>query len=93
MLREMRNIRREAGAGTRRWFRDPYFDLIVWCDEQGDLIGFRLGYDRQGRERAFTWRKDWGPWADGELPSYKVAERFLQESAQIDPELEFGHVL
>ena len=107
MLRELRHVRQIKGEGIRRRFRDPYFDLIVWYDEEGSLIGFQLCYDRQGRERAFTWWKDHGfrhdrvgdgeipgrfdvspsLGADEDFPSHKVAERFLQGSAQIDPEI------
>ena len=107
MLRELRHVRQIKGEGIRRCFRDPYFKLIVWYDDEDSLTGFQLCYDRQGRERAFTWWKDYGfrhdRVDDGEIPgrfdmppgavddkdflSRKVAERFLQESAQIDPEI------
>jgi hypothetical protein len=60
MLSEVRSVRQVPGEGTRRWFTDPYFDLIVWYDDGGTLVGFQLCYDKQGRERAFTWRRDHG---------------------------------
>ena len=60
MLTEVRNVRQIRGEGTRRWFTDPYFDLIVWFADGGSLLGFQLCYDKQGRERVFTWRKDHG---------------------------------
>ena len=105
MLHELRHVRQIKGEAIRRWFRDPYFDLIIWYDDNGSLSGFQLCYDRQGRERAFTWRKDHGlrhdrvddgetpghfkmspvMVPDDDFPSHKVAERFLRESAQIDP--------
>lgn len=91
MLRELRHVRQIQGEGIRRCFRDPYFELIVWYDDEESLIGFQLCYDRQGRERAFTWWKDHGfrhdRVDDGDFPSHKVAERFLRESAQLDPEI------
>jgi len=60
MLSEVRNVRQIQGEGTRRWFRDSYFDLIVWYGDDGSLIGFQLCYDKQGREQAFTWRRNHG---------------------------------
>ncbi len=109
MLSELRHVRQVKGEGFRRWFRDPYFDLIVWYQNDGRLLGFQLCYDRQGRERAFTWWKDrrhqHGCVDEGEVPgrppmspvivtdddadfpSHEVAERFLRESAHLDPEI------
>jgi len=40
MLGEIRNVRQIEGEGTRRWFTDRYFDLIVWYDDSGSLTGF-----------------------------------------------------
>lgn len=60
MLYELKRVRQIAGEGTRRWFRDFYFDLIVWYDDPGDVIGFQLCYDKPGRERSLTWRKNRG---------------------------------
>ncbi len=58
MLREIRDVRQVPGEGRRRWFTDAYFDLVVWYAEDGTVSGFQLCYDKQGHERAFTWRKD-----------------------------------
>ena len=60
MLSEIRDVRQIRGEGMRRWFMDSYFDLIVWYDDRGNTMGFQLCYDKPGRERAFTWRKDHG---------------------------------
>lgn len=57
MLKEIRAI----ADKNSRWFSDDYFDLIVWYDEQGRADGFQLCYDKEGDERAFTWRKDQPP--------------------------------
>lgn len=57
MLRETLNVRQIPGEGRRRWFTDTNFDLIVWYTDEGALVGFQLCYDKQGREKAFTWRK------------------------------------
>lgn len=56
MLKEHRDIIDDNGA-PRRWFSDEYFDLFVWLDD-AHLTGFQLCYDKGGRERALTWRKD-----------------------------------
>ena len=57
MLREFPNIRQPEG---RRWFGDDYFDLIVWFDQQGKIIGFQLCYDLSGDEHALTWHEKTG---------------------------------
>ncbi len=57
MLHELQKVRQVPGEGRRRWFTDAYFDLIVWYAEDGGLAGFQLCYDKQGWERAFTWRQ------------------------------------
>jgi len=56
MLMELPAVRQVPGEGTRRWFTDGEFDLIVWYDEGGTgITGFQLCYDRHGRPRAYTW--------------------------------------
>ncbi len=59
MLRELRNVRQDPDERYRRWFEDEYFDLIVWY-EGGEIYGFQLCYDTQGRERALTWIRGQG---------------------------------
>jgi hypothetical protein len=44
----------------RRWLTDDFFDLIVWYEPGGNIHGFQLCYDKQDRERAFTWMIDRG---------------------------------
>jgi hypothetical protein len=61
MLSELLNVRQFKNEGHRRWFSDNYFDLIVWYDDaKAAIAGFQLCYDRTGRERAVTWRKERG---------------------------------
>ena len=63
MLYELTEVRQVPDEGFRRWFRDGYFDLIVWYDADasgnpvGEPTGFQLCYDRGRRERAVTWRR------------------------------------
>lgn len=64
MLREITGTRE---GGTRRWFSDDYFDLIVWYDRKGRAVGFQLCYDKKGDERAVTWR-------EGKQPTHERIE-------------------
>jgi hypothetical protein len=62
MLQEYTKVAQSRGvSGRRRWFSDDDMDLIVWYMEAGAIHGFQLCYDRQGRERAFTWDEKHGP--------------------------------
>jgi hypothetical protein len=58
MLEELEHVRQRPEEGSRRWFADDEFDLIVWYSHDGELIGFQLCYDKPGTERALTWRTD-----------------------------------
>ena len=42
------------GEPDRRWFRDDFFDLYVF-GENDEITAFQLCYDRFGDEHAFTW--------------------------------------
>lgn len=50
MLRELRS------RPGQRWFSDADRDLYVWLDADHRITGFQLCYDKQGSERAITWR-------------------------------------
>lgn len=60
MLKEYQGVKQIEGEARRRWFNDAYFDLIVWLDEQEQIVGFQLCYDIARRHRALTWRKERG---------------------------------
>jgi len=60
MLTEVKDVRQIETEGPRRWFSDSYFDLILWYEENGDIEGFQLCYDKTEDERALTWRKEGG---------------------------------
>lgn len=60
MLKEILNTRQVKGDPKRRWFSDDYFDLIIWLNEQNNIVGFQLCYDKINNERAFTWDKEKG---------------------------------
>lgn len=55
-LRELRDTRQVPGEPRRRWFSSPDLDLIVWLDDDEQLVGFQLCYDKTRGERALTWR-------------------------------------
>ena len=56
VLKEIRNVRQERGAGRRRWFESEGFELVVWLDDAGACEGFQVCYDLGRGERALTWR-------------------------------------
>jgi len=60
MLQECNNVRQIEDETPRRWFSDEFFDLIVWCDEASEIIGFQLCYDLARRPRAIHWRRETG---------------------------------
>ncbi|MCP4402482.1 MAG: hypothetical protein GY801_34885 [bacterium] len=60
MLQEYEHVRQVEGEGRRRWFSDEFFDLIVWEDDTGTIIGFQVCYDAEYAQRALTWRRDFG---------------------------------
>ena len=60
MLSEIKHVRQIHGEGHRRWFSDKFFDLIIWYNDDGEIEGFQLCYDKGENERAVTWHKDSG---------------------------------
>lgn len=60
MLTEHLNTRQDKGQRKRGWFSSRDEDLIVWYSDNGEIYGFQLCYDRQGRERAITWNSEHG---------------------------------
>lgn len=55
MLVEVESVKQQPGEDFCRWFRDEYFDLYVWSNQNGTITGFQLCYDKPGKERAITW--------------------------------------
>lgn len=52
---EIHGVRQIAGEPKRRWFCDDFFDLILWLDDGGGLLGFQLCYNKRGDQHALTW--------------------------------------
>lgn len=55
MLREIRDVRQIAGEPQRRWFSSESLDLVVWNDEDGNVLGFQFCYDKGSAEHAVRW--------------------------------------
>ena len=60
VLEEEKTVKQHSGEKKRRWFRDKYFDLIVWYESEDDIYGFQLCYDISQNEHALTWKQDKG---------------------------------
>jgi hypothetical protein len=60
MLYEIQNIRQNEGEPIRRWFVDDYFDLVVWMNNDRQIDGFQLCYDKSGEQHALTWHRESG---------------------------------
>jgi hypothetical protein len=59
-LTEVRHVQQVPGEPGRRWFSSDNLGLIVWCDDAGSPIAFRLCHDKGRSERALTWTPDRG---------------------------------
>ena len=57
MLREQ-PARSPDGGLSRRWFADDFFDLYVWSDASGAIVGFQLCYGKPDAEHALDWTPD-----------------------------------
>jgi len=58
MLKEIKDVKQESGNVRKRWFSDDYFDLIVWENEEKDIVTFQLCYNINVNEHAFYWVAD-----------------------------------
>jgi hypothetical protein len=60
MMYETKSVRQIKGEPLRRWFWSDYFDLIVWINDDRDITGFQLCYDKNKFQRVLTWKKESG---------------------------------
>jgi len=44
----------------RRWFLDEYFELILWLDQDKQVVEFQLCYDRPDNEHVMLWSAERG---------------------------------
>ncbi len=65
MLREVLIVEQNNPSLKRRWFESDYFDLFIWQDLGGTLVGFQLCYDVELNERALVWSNPQGFYHDG----------------------------
>jgi hypothetical protein len=65
MLREVLIVEQNDPSLKRRWFESDYFDLFIWQDPGGALVGFQLCYDVELNERALVWNTADGFYHDG----------------------------
>jgi hypothetical protein len=59
MLQQIKDVRQIKGEPRRRWFTDEHLDLVIW-DEEREIVGFQLCYDKAHGERAVTWKTESG---------------------------------
>jgi len=62
---EIKNVHQKTGDPFRRWFSDNYFDLIIWYNDEKEIIGFQLCYDIKENEKAITY-------SDGKFSHNKI---------------------
>jgi hypothetical protein len=60
MLVEYKGVKQEPGRGSRRWFEDESYELVMWYLPDGSVEGFQILYYGRVAERALTWRKGEG---------------------------------
>jgi hypothetical protein len=60
VLIEYKNVKQERGKGSRRWFEDESYELVMWYLPDGSVEGFQILYNGKVAERALTWRKGAG---------------------------------
>ena len=53
-------VKQVSGEPRRRWFEDSYFDLLVWQNERGQIVGFQLCYDKSYNQRSLIWKEQMG---------------------------------
>ena len=56
MLTELKDLEQRRDEPQRRWFRDDFFDLIVWFNDREEIVLFQLGYDPDGADGLLEWR-------------------------------------
>jgi len=60
MLREIKKINQKRGEPRKRWFTDLSMDVFVWFNDEGEIIGYHLTYNKPHDEKAIVWSKDKG---------------------------------
>lgn len=55
MLKESHSTRQFPNEPIRRWFTGSALDLIIWYEENEEIVGFQLCYNKGMNEHALTW--------------------------------------
>lgn len=84
MLHEIKNAKKFDEGIRIRWFSDDFFDLVIWYDDDGNIISFQLTYDKYNDPHALTWKLGKGyiheTIDDGETPGrYKQSPILLPD--------------
>ena len=58
MLKEIKKTRQIPDEHYRRWFSSTKNDLIVWYDQNKELVGFQFCYDKTNNEKSLIWKFD-----------------------------------
>ncbi len=59
MLYEIRGVRQNPEEDRRRWFTDnDFWDLYIWEDDNNEITGMQLCYERNHDEKALSWFKN-----------------------------------
>ncbi len=53
-------VKQNRGEPLRRWFDNNYFDLLIWENSSGEIVGFQLCYDKYYNQHALTWKRQTG---------------------------------
>jgi hypothetical protein len=90
MLKELPPKQQPEGEPSRRWFFSHEQDLVVWLDDDAEILGFQLCYDKYKSERAITWRREKGfehsVVDDGESGGLDFQTPFLYPNGRCDIE-------
>lgn len=58
-MEEYKDIRQRQGEGYRRYFYDEKIAIMIWFDnENGNITGFQIAYDKRNNEKVLTYKED-----------------------------------
>lgn len=60
MLREIKGLDQKRGELRKRWFTDSNMDLILWINDEDEIVSYHLTYNKPADEKALTWSDEHG---------------------------------
>jgi len=57
MLREIQEVSQNSGEPDRRWFSSTSMDLLVWVNQDEEIVSYQPTYDKPHTEKALTRKK------------------------------------